>query len=275
MAPTTSSSAPTLPHQEDVYDSEIPPAIACARCGQVHCDGCTPRIESASETNRVQETGSRLLWERETNERYLRRLILTALMTADADQACFKSKTNSSFWSGLHFAIAAETLAIVSFGIPWALGFTLLFPSLALEMVRSPEVLLMACSVFSVLVGFVVILHLVWGTALEWAIRWMGQVPNYAQGNRFGLYACGWDLLASPAGALLLLRLGGTKAVLRGLGAARRAPRLALSAYLHEGREVDPRVHRRVVFITFLLVSVFFLAVLFALFTYILWRILY
>jgi len=178
---------------------------------------------------------------------YLRELVLTALHTAHPDQACFRQRQSGSLLRALHFALVAETLAISSFALPWALGFCGLFPALALRLLRSPQALSLSGLLMGVLILGVVVLHMGWGGALEWAIARRGVPRAYALGQRFGFYACGWDLLSSPAGLILVSAFHGAGAARGALLAGIAVPRQALTAYLEEGRAIAAAQHRAVV----------------------------
>ena len=197
---------------------------------------------------------------------------MTALVTAHPDQACFKSRDRGSLLGALHFAVVAETLAILSFAVPWALGFAVFFPALSLEMMGSIDIIIVAGAILASLVAFVIALHLVWGGAMEWAIQLCGGRAAYGLGGRFCLYACGWDLLASPAGVALLWSLEGFGSVVLGLRYARAVPRLALPIYLSEGNRIPPHLHRKVIGICVALVSVFFLIVVAGFFGYLVYH---
>jgi hypothetical protein len=84
-------------------------------------------------------------------------------------------------------------------------------------------------------------LHALWGWSLEAATLSSPQrvVNRRAQGLRFGLYACGWDLLTSPIGLLHGLVVRGPLGAWGPLVSAARAPRKALEGYLGGCRQLD------------------------------------
>lgn len=261
MAEQTLPSRPPGLHDAS-WDQDVPPVTACASCGQALCDGCAPNeLEQEASELRPQARGT-LPWERATRDGYLRALTLTALETAHPQQTCFAQQKSGSLLRALHFALVAETLAITSFALPWALGFCALFPELALRLLHSPPALALGALILSVLILGVVILHMVWGGALEWAIAQRGTPAAYALGQRFALYACGWDVLSSPAGLLLVSAYQGTAAARGALFAGIAVPRRALSAYLDEGRSIAAEQHRAIVRICFGLTSAVFFACL-------------
>lgn len=245
-----------------IWDQDVPPVTACAHCGQALCDGCAPQeLEQEASDVRPSARGA-LLWEQGTRGGYLRDLTLTALQTAHPDQTCFGQRKASSLLRALHFAFAAEALAITSFALPWALGFCALFPALALRLVRSPQALALGVLILAVLIVGVVILHVVWGAALEWAIARRGTPAVYALGQRFAYYACGWDLLSSPAGVLLVSTYQDVGRARGALFAGIAVPRRALTAYLEQGRSISVERHRAIVRACFTLTSAAFFACL-------------
>ena len=86
-----------------------------------------------------------------------------------------------------------------------------------------------------VLVLAMVSLHALHGLALDLAARRYGG-RRTARGLRFGLYACGWDLITLPLGLLFV-------ALSSGLAAARRAAPLGLTAPAHASQAYLVGVH--------------------------------
>ena len=68
---------------------------------------------------------------------------------------------------------------------------------------------------------------------------------SVSHGARFGLYACGWDLMTSPLGVVCALLLRGPVRGLAPIGAAARAARPAQRAYLTACRGFDEAAGRR------------------------------
>ncbi len=257
-----------------MIEQDIPPAIACSRCGSPSCEGCFPEEQPDSQTSSPPAQEGRLPWEASRAPSYLQTLIDTSLMTAHPEQACFKSNREGSLIRALHFALMAETLAIVSFALPWLAGFALLFPALTLQIAQTAELRWTATAILVLLVGFVVLLHLFWGAVLEWCTRFFGRVPAYALGSRLGLYACGWDLTASPAGVFLMWWFYDFKSAAMGLKHTRRAPRLALRAYLGEARQIEAPDQKRILLYCFLIVGLTFLLFVIGTMSYLVWLLL-
>ena len=66
-----------------------------------------------------------------------------------------------------------------------------------------------------------VAIHALHGLALDVGAKRQGSRARRARGLRFGLYACGWDLVTLPLGLALVAILEGPRAALRN-GAVRR-----------------------------------------------------
>ncbi len=249
MLPT----APDLlssPESDPEDGEEIPPAIACAHCGRAGCDGCAPE-NTAHPSAEVA-----LPWETPGGEK---RLLRTAELASHDAETTFGTLTQGSLTRALSFAFWAELWAVGSFCVVWALGFYALFPFLARQMLHSWVALAIGHLIFVALVLGVVSIHALWGAALEWGIGRAGSPKKIHLGLRFGLYACGWDLLTSPAS--ILLYGGRPRAILRAVRAGARAPRPAMNAYLRTCRGLDEAQARKALFLGSVLVILAFLGI--------------
>ncbi len=211
-----------------LFDDDIPPAIACAVCGRPGCEGCEKVLSV--------ETASTLPWEDAAAQAPL---LKSALFTVEHPDLAFGGVHPLSLGRALAFACLAELLAVSSFAVPWALGFLAVFSRLAMQMAKSPVVWLVAAIILASLVLLVVAIHLVWGIVLEWAIGRQTVPARYDQGVRFGLYACGWDLVTSPYCFFALLFTKGPGAAFTSLKRAAAAPRSSFNLYLERARGLD------------------------------------
>lgn len=212
----------------------MPPAVLCAGCGRIECAGCNTGAEAA----RVEPA---LAWEGVGG--IGERLWLTALRSSDEPARTFGALPDGTLSAALTFALLAETLAIGSFAIalvPFALAVA---PALAWRVLTHPVGVAYLLSGVGVASATMVGLHAIWGACLEFGA---GASSNgLRQSLRFGFYACGWDLLTSPAGVLEGLRRRGAPQTFRALGNAIRAPRPALRAYQQDLRGFEPAAQRR------------------------------
>jgi hypothetical protein len=147
----------------------------------------------------------------------------------------------------LGFALLAETLALGSLGLLGALGVWAGLPDLAYQIIRHPEALAAVAALFGGSVLLMLILHLLWGISLVVGGSFGSGKASLRHGARFGLYACGWDLMTSPLGLVCSLLQRGPLRGLGPVGAAARAPRPAQRAYLSTCRGFDERARRRAV----------------------------
>lgn len=236
-------------------DSEIPPAIACAHCGLSSCEGCLPVAPPATPA-------STLDWER-GEAGHFQRLWLTSRATAFDGSVVFRDIAQSEklevpprLGPALAYAWNAEFWAVLSWTLPWAFGFYLLFPRLSQHMLTTPLIVGVGFAILLFLVSGVVVIHLWWGLAVEWGVSRTGTAPAWRSGLRFGLYACGWDLLTSPASVLVhLVRLGPEDA-LASVKAGARVPRIAVQAYLKEGRALPEAARKRALWIAVWVTSI-------------------
>lgn len=223
-------------------DFDVPPAIACAHCRSAECEGCAPEQDPKSESG--NHTGFTLPWE-EPEVGVVRGLIDTARLSALAPELCFGQLSPGPVGPSLRFSIVAEICAVGSYSLIWVLAMLLAFPRLSAHMLQTQSVLLFAGSILVALITFVVFVHALSGLVLEWAIHRAGHTPDCRLGLRFGLYACGWDLLTSPAGFILLLG-DGVRPALRAVAQGARVPKRAVRVYLEERRGLDPPARKQV-----------------------------
>ncbi len=223
-------------HNRGMYDSGPPPVVTCAVCRRPECSGCADKGED-------KDTGPVLAWEGTGN--WGERLWKMALASSTAPLRTFGELPEGGIVSALAFALIAESIAVGSLGVvAGAITFAVspaLLGNVLLD--RAAGTLVVLTSV--VLIVLLVALHVVWGLCLEAGTATTGGSPKWRLGMRFGLYACGWDLLTSPAGVLQGLLSRGPSAAFGPVGAAARVPRLAMRAYLVDRRQFEGRAQRR------------------------------
>ena len=122
------------------------------------------------------------------------------------------------------------------------------------------------------LAAAMVALHAAHGLALDAAARREGSRQG-GRGWRFGLYACGWDLVTLPLGLMVLTLTDGPLTAVRHSARGLTAPNSAATAYLVHVHQLErdraQRAARRAVSIVFvpmvgLVLVGFVLALLFA-----------
>jgi hypothetical protein len=173
------------------------------------------------------------------------RLLQTTSQTGTQPEIFFGQMRPGPLLPAVTFAVICETVAIFGFSLVWASLFAVFFPQWALHAARSPTFLGLGVAIFLSLLTLVVFVHVLWGLTLEWGVSRTKNAPDYRQGFRFGLYACGWDLLTSPLGLLWGILRGSNRGPFGLLVAGARAPRRAFVSYLRDHRGLDETQRKR------------------------------
>jgi hypothetical protein len=230
------SSRPTR-GQSGLEDSEVPPAVTCAACRRIDCPGCV-------EVARALPVADGLSWE-SAGGPWTARLWSTALASSSDPQRTFGLLREGALGPALAFALIAEVTALGSLGLLVALLGFLIAPALVAGILGAPAVVAFCAGLVLGSSLIMVGLHLVWGLCVELGARCAGGSARFRQGMRFGLYACGWDLLTSPAGVVQGLVSRGWQRAWGPIVAAVRVPRSALRAYTDTCRQLGRDAQRR------------------------------
>ncbi len=170
----------------------------------------------------------------------LKRLWWTAKVATRSSDSFFGALPDGDPVNALRFAFFAELLAVTGLVIalfpiallfaPWLLSAMVEDPSLRSGVGRA-----LACAIpgFALLM---VALHAAHGVGLDLGARRLG-AKKRGRGLRFGLYACGWDLVTLPLG-LAVVAIGD------GLGDALRTAPLSLTVPSRAARAYLIGVHR-------------------------------
>lgn len=217
--------------------SDVPAAVVCASCGQPDCAGCLPLDESTHASGVV----AIVPWER-PGLSVLSRLWATARLATLSPREMFSGLPDGNLRAPLTFGLLAEALAVAGLA-PIGFGLLLVAPDMVQVALRDPEVqgfLVRAGSVAGPgLALLMVALHALHGLAVDRAARRVGSRKR-GRGLRFGLYACGWDLVTLPLGLFMVALGDGPAAAGRALAAALTTPALATRAYLGGFHALDP-----------------------------------
>lgn len=186
----------------------------------------------------------------------MERLWQTALDTSTDPERVFAELTPGSVWPALGFAVVSETLALGSLmllgsGVLW-LGA----PEVGRRLARDPEAIATGLGLLAGCVVLMLVLHLLWGVCLDVGAGSGRQRFEVRQGARFGLYACGWDLMTSPIGVFWSLLFAGPVRGFAPVGAAARAASPAQRAYLERCRGFGAAARRRGVRLAVIVVGV-------------------
>lgn len=223
---------------------DVPATVVCAACGDPGCSGCA--IEEATNQSGVVAI---IPWER-PGLSFWRRLWQTSTLATMHARTFFGAIPEGDVSSALSFALISEIVAVLGLGVGAGSIALLCVPSLPLLLVEDASLRSgFARGIFlggGALVLTMVGLHAIHGAALDAAARRLGG-RRTGRGLRFGLYACGWDLITLPFGLLLTTLVSGWSAARQALPLGLTAPRIAAEAYLIGHHNLDPAVVRTAV----------------------------
>ena len=208
-------------HSDSAFDlNDVPATVVCAACGDPGCLGC-----AIDEPTNASGVVAIIPWERRGVGLW-RRLWQTSTLATVHSRTFFAALPDGELGTALGFALVCESIAVAGLGLCAGLVALAAMPSLPALLLEDAQLRHTALRGLStggcVLMLAMVSLHAAHGVALDLAARHFGSRSS-GRGLRFGLYACGWDLITLPFGLL-------TTALVSGLGAARRAVPLGLTA---------------------------------------------
>jgi hypothetical protein len=232
-------------------DPDFPPQIRCARCENVECEGCEamPLVASV-QSGWEAAAGAQLAWETPTGCG-VRGLWSTACQSVNDWPERLPKLAECRSGHAWMFALLSELLATLSVCGTGLGGLWLFFPSYAaagLSRATSWQWLLGAALAFALAM---LALHALWALGLEALLLLRGKPWSLRATWCFALYACGWDLLTSPAGLLLALSTMGPRDGWLCVKRATIVPKLALDAYLVQQRGVSRTEATRLAVLSF------------------------
>jgi hypothetical protein len=185
-------------------------------------------------------------WER-PGQSVLSRLWATSRLATLSHRELFSGMPEGGLVAPLAFALLAESLAALGLGL-CAAGALALAPDFIGVVLGDPVLRAILFRAFGYglpgVVVLMVVLHALHGVVVDRAARWAGS-QRRGRGIRFGLYACGWDLVTLPLGLLLVLLTEGMGAARSAAGAALTVPAAATRAYLAGIHHLDPERAKR------------------------------
>jgi hypothetical protein len=227
MAKSAASVRRASGRDDEAFD--VPAAVLCAVCGQPDCAGCTAGSEEGSGVVAI------IPWER-PGAGVWSRLWATSKATTLGAESFFAVLPDGAIPSAVRFAMLAEMLAILSMVAALLPFAALALPSLTLELAQNPGARQSALRWLALgvpaLTLWMVLAHALHGAALDAGASRQGARPQRRRALRFGLYACGWDLMAGPLGLLAMLITHGSKGADELLRASMRVPGRASTALL-------------------------------------------
>jgi hypothetical protein len=229
------SGAPDAPAPDSRNDEtalelvDVPAAVVCANCGSPDCQGCSPDDNQASGVIAI------VPWER-PGQRLPARLLSTARLATTSSESFFGALPEGDIIPAVRFAILAELLAVSGLVLFFAPLVFLVAPWLARALVldsslREATLRALASGIPGVAFAMVAI-HAAHGLGLDWGARRYGARSRRGRGLRFGLYACGWDLLTLPLALLFLSIAEGPRKALQTAALGLSVPSRAARAYV-------------------------------------------
>jgi hypothetical protein len=219
-----------LPSEDEAVDSlfDVPAAVLCAFCGQSDCAGCLPSEEASSGVVAI------VPWERPGGG--WSRLWATANASTQGASTFFAALPDGDVSPALRFGVIAETLAVASFIVVAVPLLALALPNFALEVIRSPATrsqwLRWLVLGIPVVAALMVLAHAAHGLALDIGASRQGARSQRRRSLRFGLYACGWDLMTMPIGWAVTLATKGLRATVDLVSLSMNVPGSASMALL-------------------------------------------
>jgi len=189
---------------------DVPAAVVCLVCGEADCPGCEERDLSRSGIVAV------VAWERPLLPTWTR-LWSTARSTTRDAETFFELLPDGPILPALRFAAICELLAVSAMllcALPVAI---LAAPEWTKHLALDPHARTVALRVLGMgipaFAALMVVGHAVHGLSIDVGAGRNGGRRARTRALRFGLYACGWDLVMGPLGVVVVaLKEGATAA---------------------------------------------------------------
>ena len=196
---------------------DVPAAVVCLVCGEVDCAGCEDRDLSKSGIVAI------VAWERPGLPALMRLWATARSTTRDAD-TFFELMPDGPVLPALRFAVICELLAAGSMLLAFLPIAAVLAPDWLRHVALDPHARSIALRVLFLGVpgfaAYLVFLHTLHALAIDLGASRSGSKRSRSRALRFGLYACGWDLVMGPLGAVVVSFKEGLAAGLGVLGLA-------------------------------------------------------
>ena len=220
---------------------DVPAAVFCLVCGEADCVGCEERELSRSGIVAI------VAWERPAMPA-LTRLWATARSTTRDAEAFFELLPDGPVLPALRFAAICELLAATSMLLAFLPIAAIIAPEWLRFVALDPHARGIALRVLFLGVpgfaAFLVLLHTVHALAIDLGAARSGARRSRSRALRFGLYACGWDLVMGPLGAIVVGLKEGAAAALGVLDLA-SVPARATRAFLRGCYRLDGEAAKR------------------------------
>ena len=180
---------------------DVPAAVVCLVCGELDCIGCEDRDQSRSGIVAI------VAWERPALPT-LTRLWATARSTTRDAETFFELLPDGPVMPALRFAAICELLAAASMLLLVVPVAAIVAPEWLKHVVLDPHARGIALRVLFLgvpaVAAFLVFAHAVHGLSIDTGATSSGARRARSRALRFGLYACGWDLVLGPLGVVVV-----------------------------------------------------------------------
>ena len=228
-------------------DVDVPAAVICVFCGDSDCPGCDEAPEERSGIVAI------IPWER-PGVPMLSRLWLTARATTLDAERFFDGLPDGPLVHALRFAAICELLASTAAFLGFLGIAAVIAPTWLTHLALDPagrlitlRVIVLGLPAFA---GLLVVAHVAHALSIDMGARAQGAETgprDRARALRFGLYACGWDLVMGPIGAIVIAFKEGWRAAFALSSSLSGLPTRATYAFLHGGYRLDGDRARRAV----------------------------
>lgn len=220
---------------------DVPATVVCAFCGDADCGGCEHDLSRSGIVSVVA-------WERPAVP-VLSRLWSTARSTTRDTEGFFELLPDGPVMPALRFAAACELLASASAFVGLVAIAAIIAPEYLEHVVRDPAARNLALRLvffgLPAFAGLLVAAHAAHGLSIHIGATRNGGRAARSRALRFGLYACGWDLVMGPLGAVVVAMKEGARAAIGLAGALQGLPTRATTAFLRGCYRLDGERARR------------------------------
>jgi hypothetical protein len=207
--------------------SDVPAAVVCVHCLSADCMGC--------ETEELRSGIVQIVpWEREGG--LLGRLWNTSYLSSHEAAAFFAHLPDGPIGPALRFAMVAELASSAAMILFTSLGISAFAPHAVWGLLTEPGTRAWVIKLLVVgipaLATLLVGAHAAHGIWIDKGARKVGAPSSRSRALRFGLYACGWDIIIGPIGFFVMLLKKGPSAASEVITKATGLPTRATEAFL-------------------------------------------
>jgi hypothetical protein len=238
------SVGPKGPADEERLDRElgdVPAAVVCALCDDPDCAGCEHE-QSRSGIVAI------VAWER-PGDAPMSRLWATARSTTRDAEAFFEALPDGPVMPALRFAALCELFAASSMLALLVPVAAVVAPEWLTHLVMDAAARSLALRVIVLGVpafaGLLVVAHAAHGLSIDRGATKQGAASRKTRALRFGLYACGWDLVIGPLGAVMVAMKEGGRFALEILNLGSGLPTRATKAFLRGCYRLEGQAAKR------------------------------